>query len=60
MFLVSGDDVAAVGRVHAELFSDDPPAATIVVVAGLLGPRWRIEVEAEAVVPVEPSPSREP
>jgi enamine deaminase RidA (YjgF/YER057c/UK114 family) len=60
MFLVSADDAAAVGRVHAELFSDDPPAATMVVVAGLLDSRWRIEVEAEAVLPMEPGRAHEP
>jgi enamine deaminase RidA (YjgF/YER057c/UK114 family) len=27
------------------------PAATMVVVAALLDPRWRVEIEAEAVVP---------
>jgi len=26
------------------------PAATMVVVAGLLDPRWRVEIEAEAVL----------
>jgi enamine deaminase RidA (YjgF/YER057c/UK114 family) len=32
------------------------PAATMVVVAALLDARWRVEIEAEAVV----SPHREP
>jgi enamine deaminase RidA (YjgF/YER057c/UK114 family) len=26
------------------------PAATLVVVAGLVDPRWRVEIEAEAIV----------
>jgi enamine deaminase RidA (YjgF/YER057c/UK114 family) len=51
MFLTSADDAAAVGAVHGELFGATRPAATMVVVAGLLDPAWKVEVEAEAVVP---------
>ena len=36
--------------VHGEVFGHVLPAATMVVVAGLLDPRWKIEIEAEAVV----------
>ena len=50
MFLTSAADAGAVGRVHGEMFSGARPAATMVVVAGLLDPRWKVEVEAEAVV----------
>jgi enamine deaminase RidA (YjgF/YER057c/UK114 family) len=50
MYLVSADDAAAVGDVHAEWFADVRPAATMVVVAALVDPRWRVEIEAEAVV----------
>jgi enamine deaminase RidA (YjgF/YER057c/UK114 family) len=50
MFLVSTEDAEAVGGVHREVFGDVRPAATMVVVAALLDPRWRVEVEAEAVV----------
>lgn len=50
MYLVSAADAEAVGRAHAAVFGDVAPAATMVVVAGLLDPRWRVEVEAEAVV----------
>jgi len=39
----------AVGRAHRAAFPVDPPAATMVVV-GLLDPRWKLEIEAEAVV----------
>lgn len=50
IYLVDAGDSEAVGRAHAEMFSDMRPAATMVVVAGLLDPRWRVEIEAEAVV----------
>jgi enamine deaminase RidA (YjgF/YER057c/UK114 family) len=50
MFVISADHADAVGRVHGELFADVRPAATMVVVAGLLDPRWCVEVEVEAIV----------
>jgi enamine deaminase RidA (YjgF/YER057c/UK114 family) len=51
MYIVSASDAEAVGAVHGELFGHVRPAATMVVVAGLLDPAWRVEIEAEAVVP---------
>jgi enamine deaminase RidA (YjgF/YER057c/UK114 family) len=48
MFLTSAADAEAVGRAHGEVFGDIRPAATMVVVAALLDPRWRVEIEAEA------------
>lgn len=50
MYLVDAGDWEAVGRAHAAVFADHPPASTILVVAGLLDPRWRVEVEAEAQI----------
>ncbi len=50
MYLVAAEDWEAVGRVHGELFADVRPAATMLVVASLLDPRWRVEVEVEADV----------
>jgi enamine deaminase RidA (YjgF/YER057c/UK114 family) len=48
MFLTSAADGVAVGEVHGEVFGDVRPAATMVVVAALLDPRWKVEIEAEA------------
>lgn len=50
MYLTNSDDAGAVGAVHGEVFGDVRPAATMVVVAGLLDPRWKVEIEAEAVL----------
>jgi enamine deaminase RidA (YjgF/YER057c/UK114 family) len=50
MFLTSVRDAEAVGAVHGEVFGAVRPAATMVIVAGLLDSRWRVEMEAEAVV----------
>jgi enamine deaminase RidA (YjgF/YER057c/UK114 family) len=49
-YVVSADDAEAVGAVHGEVFGAIRPASTMVVVAGLLDPRWRYEVELDAVV----------
>lgn len=49
-YLVDAADGEAVGRVHAEVFGEARPASTMVVVAGFLDPRWRVEIEAEAVL----------
>ena len=51
MFVVDAADWEAVGRAHGAVFSEVRPVATMVVVAGLLDPRWRVEIEAEAVLP---------
>ena len=50
MFLVDAGDWEAVGRAHGAVFGAIRPAATMVVVAGLLDPRWRVEIEAEAIL----------
>jgi enamine deaminase RidA (YjgF/YER057c/UK114 family) len=58
MFLTRVEDWEIVGRVHGEFFSEIRPAATMVVVAALLNPAWRIEIEMDAVLDAAvPSPS---
>jgi enamine deaminase RidA (YjgF/YER057c/UK114 family) len=51
LYLTNVADAGAVGEIHRELFGDVRPAATMIVVSGLLDPAWKVEVEAEAVVP---------
>ncbi|HWK34690.1 RidA family protein [Sphingomonas sp.] len=50
MLLVDAADGDAVGRAHGRWFADVRPAATMLVVAGLLRPEWRVEIEAEAML----------
>jgi enamine deaminase RidA (YjgF/YER057c/UK114 family) len=50
MYLTHVDDWEAVGRAHGDVFGAIRPAATMVVVAGLLHPAWRVEIEADAVI----------
>jgi enamine deaminase RidA (YjgF/YER057c/UK114 family) len=51
MFLTSTADADAVSAVHGEIFGHVRPAATMVVIAALLDPRWKVEVEADALIP---------
>jgi enamine deaminase RidA (YjgF/YER057c/UK114 family) len=51
IYLTHTADWEAVGRAHGEVFGDIRPAATMVVVKELLNPKWRVEIEAEAVIP---------
>jgi enamine deaminase RidA (YjgF/YER057c/UK114 family) len=49
IYVTSADDIGPVGRAHAEAFGAARPALTGVVTQ-LLDPRWRVEIEAEAVI----------
>ena len=50
MFLAHVEDWEEIGRAHGEVFGTIRPASTMVV-AALLNPKWRVEIEAEAVIP---------
>jgi enamine deaminase RidA (YjgF/YER057c/UK114 family) len=50
MYVTDPADADAIGAVHGEVFRDVRPASTMVVVAALLRPEWRIEIEAEALI----------
>jgi enamine deaminase RidA (YjgF/YER057c/UK114 family) len=50
MYLVDAADWEAAGRAHGRVFADIRPTSTMLVVAGLLDERWRIEMEMEAIV----------
>lgn len=54
VYLTDRDDRAAVGRVRRAYFADDPPANTLLIVAGLADPRYLVEIDAIAVLPDRP------
>ena len=50
MFITDPEDADDIGSAHHEIFGAAQPAASMVVVAALLDPAWRVELEVEAVV----------
>ena len=50
MFIAKVEDWQEVGRAHGEVFGTIRPAATMVI-AQMLNPKWRVEIEADAVLP---------
>jgi enamine deaminase RidA (YjgF/YER057c/UK114 family) len=50
VYLVDAADGEAIGRVHGEAFGDVRPASGFIVVSGFLDRRWKLEIEAEAMV----------
>ena len=60
-YLVRGEDEAAASQAHGEHFAEVRPVSTMVLVAGLLDPRWLVEVELDAMLPdgSDPDPSEQ-
>jgi enamine deaminase RidA (YjgF/YER057c/UK114 family) len=50
IYLLDPADIDAVGPIHAEFFGVARPAATALAVSAFLDPRWRVEIEADAIV----------
>ena len=51
IYLVDAADWEAVGRAHGEVFGEVRPASAMLVISGLLDERWKVEIEAEALLP---------
>ena len=51
MYITHTDDWEEIGRAHGEIFANIRPAATMITVKELLNPKWRVEIEAEAILP---------
>ncbi|MET1011365.1 MAG: RidA family protein [Actinomycetota bacterium] len=49
-YLVAAEDWREVGRAHGEVFADVRPASAMIVVTSFIDPRWRVEIEADAVL----------
>ena len=50
VYLVDAADFDAVARAHGATFADIRPANTTLVVAALLNPAWKLEIEVDAVI----------
>lgn len=48
VYLVDAADFTPISEVHGEVFRDIRPANTTLVVAALLNPAWKVEIEVEA------------
>jgi enamine deaminase RidA (YjgF/YER057c/UK114 family) len=51
MFIVDAADWEAVGRAHGEVFGEVMPATSMLVISRLLDPGWKVEIEADALLP---------
>jgi enamine deaminase RidA (YjgF/YER057c/UK114 family) len=51
VYLVDPADWEAVGRAHGEVFGPHRPASAMLAVKGLLDPAWKVEIEADALLP---------
>jgi len=50
MFLTDPAYAEAISRAHGAVFGEVRPASTMVVITGMLDPRWKVEIEADAVM----------
>lgn len=50
IYLTRADDWPEAGRAHGEVFAESLPASSMLVVAGLLDPRWLVEIEVDAII----------
>jgi enamine deaminase RidA (YjgF/YER057c/UK114 family) len=50
VFITPEADFDEVGRAHGEIFRHIRPVNTTVVIAGLVDPRWHLEIDVDAVV----------
>ena len=50
MFLTDHEDWEAVARIHGKFFSIIRPAATMIIVSGFIDPRWKVEIEVDALI----------
>lgn len=50
IYITSAEYGDSVGRAHGAVFREIRPPSTMVVVAGLLDRRWKVEMEAEAII----------
>ena len=50
VYVTSADHWEEIGRAHGEVFGKVRPASAMLVITGLLDPRFLVEIEADAIV----------
>jgi enamine deaminase RidA (YjgF/YER057c/UK114 family) len=50
VYITSAEHWEGVGRAHGEVFGEIRPASAMLVITGLLDPRFLVEIEADAVI----------
>lgn len=53
VYVIDADDWEAVGRVHGKYFGDIRPANTLVEISRIVGDEYLVEIEADAILPLE-------
>jgi enamine deaminase RidA (YjgF/YER057c/UK114 family) len=51
VYITSAEDWEEIGRAHGEVFGVIRPASAMLVITGLLDPRFLVEIEADAILP---------
>jgi enamine deaminase RidA (YjgF/YER057c/UK114 family) len=51
VYIADTADWEAVGRAHGEVFGEIRPASAMLVITGTLNPAWKVEIEADALLP---------
>ena len=51
VYITNPDDWEAIGRAHGEVFGEIRPASAMLVITGLLDAAWKVEIEADALLP---------
>ena len=53
IYMLDADQWEAVGRVHGTYFSEIRPANTLVEISKIVGDEYLVEIEADAILPLE-------
>jgi enamine deaminase RidA (YjgF/YER057c/UK114 family) len=53
IYVMRADDWEAIGRVHGKYFGEIRPANTLLEISKIVGDEYLVEIEAEAILPLE-------
>lgn len=53
IYVMRAEDWEAIGRVHGKYFGEIRPANTLVEISKIVGDEYLVEIEAEAILPLE-------